>query len=204
MTAEKKTTSLYIVRHGQTDWNLARILQGHSDIELNAAGLEEARQLAGRLLHIPFQTVVSSDLLRARQTAETIAGHFGLQVNTHPGLRERSYGSFEGKPHHEYDPVRDLLAKMDPQTRKHYRHKDEETEAEAMDRFIPALQQIVSGDPGDIKLVVTHGSVMRIFITGLNLPHLQKPQIGNTAFIRLDSDGENFIFKESEGITDQP
>ncbi|NBU79647.1 MAG: histidine phosphatase family protein [Sphingomonadaceae bacterium] len=90
-----------IVRHGETPWNADRRLQGHQDIPLNALGLAQA-EAAGQYLQrrhqaTPFSAVVSSDLLRARQTAEAVADALGLSVQAEPALRERHYGQFEGK-----------------------------------------------------------------------------------------------------------
>jgi len=90
-----------IVRHGETGWNADRRLQGHQDIPLNALGLVQA-EAAGQYLQrrhqaTPFSAVVSSDLLRARQTAEAVASELGLPVQAATALRERHYGEFEGK-----------------------------------------------------------------------------------------------------------
>ncbi|MEN9901781.1 MAG: phosphoglycerate mutase [Pseudomonadota bacterium] len=90
-----------IVRHGETAWNADRRLQGHQDIPLNAVGVAQA-EAAGRYLRSEhaksqFSAVISSDLLRARQTAEAVAGGLGLPVQAAQALRERHYGEFEGK-----------------------------------------------------------------------------------------------------------
>ena len=89
------------VRHGETPWNAERRLQGHQDIPLNELGLAQAaaaaRYLAQRHAHTSFSAVISSDLLRARQTADAIASALELGVHDAPALRERHYGDFEGK-----------------------------------------------------------------------------------------------------------
>jgi len=90
-----------IVRHGETPWNADRRLQGHQDIPLNALGLSQA-EAAGRYLQkkhekTPFSAVISSDLQRARQTADAVALALGLAVQDAPALRERHYGQFEGQ-----------------------------------------------------------------------------------------------------------
>jgi probable phosphoglycerate mutase len=89
------------VRHGETPWNAERRLQGHQDIPLNPLGMAQAvaaaRYLAERHVQTPFSAIVSSDLQRARQTADAIAGVLGMAVQVAPGLRERHYGDFEGK-----------------------------------------------------------------------------------------------------------
>lgn len=90
-----------IVRHGETPWNAERRLQGHQDIPLNALGLAQARAAGAYLKEKHgqsyFSTVISSDLLRARQTAEAVGAALELPVVLAPALRERHYGEFEGK-----------------------------------------------------------------------------------------------------------
>ena len=94
-------TLLTLVRHGETDWNRARRIQGSTDIPLNDTGREQARQVAELLRdRMPAGSpviVVSSDLSRARETAEIIAGALGVDPpRTYPQLRERAYGEAEG------------------------------------------------------------------------------------------------------------
>jgi broad specificity phosphatase PhoE len=94
-------TALILIRHGETDWNRDRRIQGSTDIPLNDTGRDQARATAatlrGRLdLSLPV-TVAASDLARARETAEIIAAELGVaQPRTYRGLRERSYGEAEG------------------------------------------------------------------------------------------------------------
>lgn len=93
-------TVLTLIRHGETDWNLARRIQGSTDIPLNDTGREQARRAAAALrqrgTEIPV-TVVASDLSRASETAEIIAAELGVAVTRlYAGLRERSYGDAEG------------------------------------------------------------------------------------------------------------
>ena len=91
------TATLFLVRHGETDWNAAGRWQGQTDIPLNPRGREQAREVAGRLRGEGLGAIASSDLLRARTTAEIVAAELGLVVNhLDPGLRERRFGCFEG------------------------------------------------------------------------------------------------------------
>lgn len=90
-------TTLHLIRHGQSEWNLTRRLQGQvADVPLTPLGVEQARAAADALAGRPVAAVHSSDLLRARQTAEAVAAALGLPVQLDPGLREQSYGALEG------------------------------------------------------------------------------------------------------------
>ena len=88
--------NIILIRHGETAWNAERRLQGHLDIPLNAEGERQAALLAGALAATPIDLLVSSDLMRARQTAQPLASTRGMALETDPLLRERCYGGFEG------------------------------------------------------------------------------------------------------------
>jgi probable phosphoglycerate mutase len=95
-TSATGTTDIILIRHGETAWNAQRRLQGYLDIALNPEGERQAALLAGTLAAQPIDLIVSSDLSRARQTAQAVAGVRGMAVQTDPQLRERCYGGFEG------------------------------------------------------------------------------------------------------------
>ncbi|MCL1886436.1 MAG: histidine phosphatase family protein [Betaproteobacteria bacterium] len=90
------STEILIIRHGQTEWNVTKRLQGHTDIPLNEKGMEQALVLAQTLQKEKLDAVFSSDLQRARKTAEEIAKWHNLPVQVDMAFRERSYGAFEG------------------------------------------------------------------------------------------------------------
>jgi probable phosphoglycerate mutase len=94
--AAHSPTNILLIRHGETAWNAERRLQGHLDIPLNAEGERQARLLAETLALEPIDLLVSSDLGRARQTAQAVAALRGMPLQIEPGLRERCYGGFEG------------------------------------------------------------------------------------------------------------
>ena len=100
-------TTLTLVRHGETDWNLNRRIQGSTDIPLNATGRAQAREVGLALAEQRDPTVplilASSDLSRARETAEIIADVLGIEVlRSYATLRERSYGEAEGMTDTEF------------------------------------------------------------------------------------------------------
>lgn len=91
-------TDIILIRHGETAWNAERRLQGHLDIPLNVEGERQAGLLAAALAAegTRIDLLVSSDLARARQTAQAVADRLGLPLAIEPALRERGYGGFEG------------------------------------------------------------------------------------------------------------
>ena len=89
------------IRHGETDWNRERKPQGSRDIALNEAGIMQAEKLAVRLAHEPCEIIYTSDLVRAKKTAEIINTHHNVELIASPRLRESSFGEFEGKSLHD-------------------------------------------------------------------------------------------------------
>ena len=87
--------TILLVRHGETDGNAARILQ-RPDVPLNARGMRQAEQLAGRLCPEGFVHILSSDLLRARMTAAPLAARAGIEIEENPLLQERNFGDLRG------------------------------------------------------------------------------------------------------------
>ncbi len=92
------TTQFCLVRHGETDWNAQRRLQGHTDIKLNAHGLAQADQMARALkaINLQFDVLYTSDLLRAAKTAQAIEKLFCVSAIIDPALRERHLGALQG------------------------------------------------------------------------------------------------------------
>ena len=89
-------TTILLARHGETEWNRDGRYQGWADPPLNAAGFAQARTLADQLRSTPFDAVYSSDLRRAQETAEIVAGPHGVPVIVDPGLREVNVGAWSG------------------------------------------------------------------------------------------------------------
>jgi probable phosphoglycerate mutase len=90
-------TELTLIRHGETDWNIAHRIQGHLDIPLNCTGLAQAEALSERLRDVDIDVLMSSDLQRALQTVAPISRWHNLPVTREAGLRERHLGVLQGK-----------------------------------------------------------------------------------------------------------
>lgn len=154
---------LCITRHGETDWNQQGILQGWTDVILNALGRRQARDMAAQFDRTGFAAVWSSPLLRARETAEIIAPLIRLPFpRFHRGLMERNFGVFQGIPKSELaelNPVElQLILKRNPAG--HF--EGGESMDEFADRVLGAIVNIGGHSHGTKALVITHGWVMDV------------------------------------------
>jgi broad specificity phosphatase PhoE len=152
-------TTLLLVRHGETEWNRVGRWQGHSDTPLNDAGRRQARALAAELGDI--DVVYSSDLARARETAEILAQRLGLEVRVDPRLRERGFGAWEGKTTAEIeaefgDEHARWLAGAAAGA------EDAEPFAGFASRIHAFLDEILARHPDETVLIVAHGGSMRV------------------------------------------
>jgi broad specificity phosphatase PhoE len=168
-------TTILLARHGETDWNLERRVQGHTDRPLNETGRAQAFALADRLSTESLDAVYSSDLARARETAAVIAGRHGLDVIETSDLREKDFGSWEGLTDTE------IMARFPNAQRGEW--GDGESRAELADRVVAALTEIAAAHFGGRVLVVTHGGPMRAALahSGSELP----PLIANCDVVHL-------------------
>jgi alpha-ribazole phosphatase len=157
-------TRLCLVRHGQTDWNLEGRYMGQSDIPLNEKGRDQAQVLSEKLRNYPFACIYTSDLRRARETAEIIAASLRLKVFSDSRLREINQGEWEGQL---VDTIKDRYADLwqqrisDPAS---IRPPGGETVAEVAKRVQVVLNEIANSRPGDSVLVVSHGLALATII----------------------------------------
>jgi len=154
-----RVTTLLLARHGETDWNRARRWQGHADRPLTDHGRAQAAALGDRLADIALDAVYSSDLRRARETAEAVALPHGLDVIELPELREVDVGSWEGLTRDEAesrfpDGFRRWLAGGTG-------WEDGETYAEMSRRVLAVVERIASDHEGGRILIVSHGGPIR-------------------------------------------
>jgi len=104
-------TEIILIRHGETEWNVAEIFRGRIDIELNQTGIKQAELLAEYLSEVKIEAVYSSPLKRALRTAEIIASYHQIKVEIAPGLIDFDYGEWQGLPHQEVkDKYQELYA----------------------------------------------------------------------------------------------
>ncbi|HWP59314.1 MAG TPA: histidine phosphatase family protein [Candidatus Acidoferrales bacterium] len=166
-----RPAELIIVRHGETVWNTERRFQGHEDSPLTAKGIAQAEALARRLARQAFGALYSSDLGRARKTAEIIAAQTGHAVVPEPRLRERGLGVFQGL-------TSDEIRTGYPQAYERYRSREPdfvvpggESLRQQIARNISCLEDLATKHPGETIVVVTHGGVLNVvFRHTLSIP----------------------------------
>lgn len=161
-------TVLYVTRHGQTDANLQNRVQGQGDTPLNAQGLAQAEALADyfceRSARLPVDRIVSSDLVRARQTAEVLARRLKALATFHPELRARRMGDFEGRTHAE-------LQALDPEAFGRLKHDPRfvppgggESVNDLRARAMPFVARLVAENPGRHVVLVSHHKVCQLVL----------------------------------------
>jgi probable phosphoglycerate mutase len=166
-----KTTTLFAVRHGETEWNLAGRQQGHLDSPLTETGIEQAHALADSLLGRGIEVIYSSDLGRAAQTAAIIGAKLDLSMTINRRLRERHHGLMQGKTMSEfrdqYPEEFATLASRDPD----YAPPGGESARQRLERSVACCTELAARHPGSRILIVTHGGVlMGLFCHTLGIP----------------------------------
>jgi probable phosphoglycerate mutase len=180
-------TTLLLARHGETDWNRDGRWQGLSDTRLNDLGREQAEALAADL-DDAVDVVYSSDLARARETAEIVAARLGLEVRLDPRLRERGFGAWEGLTTAE---IENRFAESHRRWRagEGAGAEDAEPFAAFAARIHAFLEDAVRQHPGQTVLVIAHGGSIRVIhalATGLDYvrDHRSIPAVANCAVAR--------------------
>jgi broad specificity phosphatase PhoE len=178
-------TRLLVLRHGQSEWNAQARWQGHADIPLDDEGLRQAGQAAERVLALGgFDAVWSSDLQRARVTAEVIAGALGLdEVHVDVRLRENDVGPWEGLNQAEVD------AGWPGYLAERRRPEGFESYDAAASRMLAALRDIARHAPGGLVIVVGHGGITRAARRALGAADGHLPNLGGCWF-EVDAAGD--------------
>ncbi|HNS01558.1 MAG TPA: histidine phosphatase family protein [Anaerolineae bacterium] len=178
-------TTLLLLRHGETEWNLSGRWQGQAaDTELTDLGRQQARLAANRLRSYPINVIYSSDLLRASETAQIIGQALGLTPIPESALRELDIGAWTGLTWAEIrERYPEQAAAMS--AGQDVPRGGGESLGELQDRLAAAAQNIVSRHPGDTVLVVSHGAALRSLVAhvlGASLDQMHRIAIlGNTA-----------------------
>ncbi len=189
MSLSVAATRLLLLRHGETEWNATRRIQGHTDIALNATGRRQAERLAQALTDSPINAVYSSDLQRAAETARIVAAPHAAPITTNALLRERNLGQIEGSTFLDFEvrfPEESMRwRKRDPQWAP---PGGGESLEQMRDRIVATVNAIAMQHNGEHIAIVSHGGVLDLLYraaTRLGLQAVRTWYLPNCAINRL-------------------
>ena len=158
-------TRLILVRHGETEWNQKRKMQGQTDIPLSGNGISQAEKVAERLKNEKIDAIYSSPLQRAYQTASAIAEEHNLGVIKEKNLQEIGYGIFEGKC---IDKLKTTdLWKEREKDKYNFKPPKGESYREATERAVNAVEKIIKDNHGKTILISSHSALIKSILIGL-------------------------------------
>jgi broad specificity phosphatase PhoE len=200
--------TIYLVRHGESEGNVKEIVQGHMDFPITEKGEKQVLKTADIFKDIHFDAIYSSDLLRAKQTAEIIKLGRDLKIKTSELLRERKLGEFEGETSdYYYKTLKDELSELDTLSKKErlgYKlHPTIESDGEVINRFVTYIKEIAIAHRGENVLITTHGGPIKLlllYIGWFTPEDVGNGTLRNAGYAVVKSDGVDFFVKEVVGF----
>jgi probable phosphoglycerate mutase len=193
---------IILVRHGESVFNRQGIIAGNSP--LTPEGREQARQTKKELAGFSFDAFYSSDLIRAAETAEIIAGKALPKANKLPGLRERDFGSLDMKPSKHHDDDHNKRVTLTQEENWAYKHVDDmESDHELASRFIGVLQELAEKNAGKTILVAAHGAAIRttlMKLLGLTYHEIPHGSFKNAGYVELTYADNKFKVVHAPGV----
>ena len=190
-------TTLHLIRHGQTDWNQERRIQGQTDSNLNALGHRQAEEIALQLKTIPFHAAYSSSSLRARDTATAILKHHGLTLNLRDDMREIHLGAWEGRLYAEVSAAENDKDHMRyfQQDPSQFNLPGAETFHDVQRRALAVITDLRAKHTNQHLLLVSHGIWIKSILAHLEQRHIrdfwQPPQMSNCCHSIVEFDGDD-------------
>lgn len=168
-------TTFYVVRHGETDWNRKRRMQGWKDIPLNEKGRKEASETGLKLKTITFHAIYSSPLLRAWETAQIIAHHHNKTVMKEDAFKEGNFGIFEGISWDDIGKHPKYIEGIARYGRFEFQPPKGESRKQLYERVTKRLNELALTHVDETVLIVAHGGVVRTIAT--HLGHIDKNDV---------------------------
>ena len=174
---------LYVIRHGQTDWNVAGKCQGITDIDLNSAGIEQAKKVGEQIKDHKIDLIICSPLKRTRRTAEIINEVTNCKIITDKRIIERNFGDIEGKKYEEWNTVIGEDKKVLSDYNLNWGNQNIEPIQDICKRVWNLLDEIQEDHTEKNILLVTHGGTCRAinaYFNGIGEDgHVQSAKMGN-------------------------
>lgn len=208
-------TTFYIVRHGESEGNANFAKHGSYESEkrwpkegspLTEKGKQQIKERAEQFKAIHFDAAFSSDLTRAKQSAEILALEKKLAVETRSILRERSMPADANREEREKieQEIREALKSLDEKGKITYKHGDLESVEEAATRMLTFLREAAVAYPGKTILIASHGNIIRSTLIHLgyaSFNELASGSLSNAGYVVIESDGVEFFIKKTQGLT---
>lgn len=198
-------TKLYVVRHGQTDWNKEKRIQGMQDIGLNEEGKRQAKILSEVFKAFPISAVYCSTLKRAKQTAQEIANAFSHPVIENEHLHEKNMGSVEGLLMTDYK--KQFQDKLNEHLSLNFYERlfnkivdDAESTIDLAERVLPALHSICQNHRGEHVVIVTHGWVIKLLLILIDKYQEETVYVENGAILEMEGNGKELSIQTLQGI----
>jgi len=190
--------NILLVRHGETDWNRAKRLQGHLDISLNQEGITQANRLGKSLANESIDIAYSSDLSRAFDTAQAILAQRSIPHFIDQSLRERCYGEIQGMTYAQIEAELPDNHRAWHTRDPDFQPKNGESLRQFYQRVEAGMLQIAKAHFEQTILVVAHGGILDCMFrlaSGISIEDRMKVDLINTSLNRLQYDGQKFQIK---------
>ena len=198
-----KETEIILIRHGETEWNSQKRMQGHSNSDLSEVGREQIQALGELMKNVSFDHIYSSDSLRARQTAEAITQYSGHTLQFDQRIREKNLGVFEGLTSTEAKERHPEVYRLFKTAGANYVIDEGESTQQLLERALEFIEEIRLRHPQERVVMVTHGGVVRVLMKhalGLSIDAPTRFIIKNTGIFGLIWN-ENWLVTQMGGVS---
>jgi len=198
-----KETEIILIRHGETEWNSQKRMQGHSNSDLSEVGRGQIQALGELMKNVSFDHIYSSDSLRARQTAEAITQYSGHTLQFDQRIREKNLGVFEGLTSTEAKERHPEVYRLFKTAGANYVIDEGESTQQLLERALEFSEEIRLRHPQERVVMVTHGGVVRVLMKhalGLSIDAPTRFIIKNTGIFGLIWN-ENWLVTQMGGVS---
>lgn len=185
-------TKIILIRHGETEWNSQKRMQGHLNSDLSKVGMNQIKALGEWMKKVSFDHIYSSDSMRAELTAKSITNYTEHLLKSDIRIREKNLGVFEGLTSDEAKEKYPEIFKLFKNAGKNYVIENGESTQQLLDRSLEFIEDIRVRHSGQSVVIVTHGGVVRVLIKhilGISLDTPTNFHIKNTGIFEIIGNG---------------